>query len=121
MPTDNVTGRVDSPAHCRLRTERRLIYERWWLDERFRYGLATFHPRGMTADELTAGCYRARSDFNSVRSILRRLLDRRTNLASPYRAGLYLASNFVSRHEIHKKQGSRLGTRPVDRVLSGTA
>jgi len=78
----------------------------------------------MSADELTAGCYRARSRFNEYGSIGRRLLDRRTNARSPYRFGLYLASNLISRREIHAKQGMPLGgraSRPLAADVSSDA
>jgi radical SAM superfamily enzyme YgiQ (UPF0313 family) len=93
----------------RLARERRLIHDRWWLDPTYRYGHATFHPKGMTAGELTEGCWNARRRFNTVGSILRRALDARTNLRSPQRLGIYLAANLVTRREIHAKQGRRLG------------
>lgn len=98
-----------APLLDRLRRENRLIYDKWWLEPNYRYGQATFHPRRMTADELTAGCYRARSQFNEYGSILRRTFDRRTNLRSPYRFGVYVLSNLISRREIHKKQNAPLG------------
>ncbi|HSH74607.1 MAG TPA: radical SAM protein [Longimicrobiales bacterium] len=93
----------------RLEREGRLIYDRWWLDPGFRYGHATYHPRGMTADELTEGCYRARTSFNTARSTAKRLLDRRTHLRDFRRFGLYLLSNRISKREIHAKQGQILG------------
>ena len=98
-----------APLYDRLEQEGRLIHDRWWLDPRLHYGDATFHPRGMTADELTAGCYRARTAFNTSGSILHRLLDRRTNFRSPQRVGIFLLSNAVTRREIHHKQGLALG------------
>lgn len=99
---------------ARLQREGRLIHERWWLDPEFRYGDATYHPANMSAAELTAGCYRARTAFNTFGSILRRLLDRRANLRSPYRVGIYLLANLISRREIHAKQGKRLGAASPD-------
>ncbi|MCP4210771.1 MAG: B12-binding domain-containing radical SAM protein, partial [Halieaceae bacterium] len=93
----------------RLQTEDRLIYDRWWLDPTYRYGQATFHPRGMTADELTEGCLTARKAFNRYGSILKRAVDFKANCRDPYRLGLHLASNIVSRREINRKQGQRLG------------
>ncbi|UCG72866.1 MAG: B12-binding domain-containing radical SAM protein [Chromatiales bacterium] len=104
----------------RLKREGRLIYDKWWLDSRFRYGEATFHPRGMTAQELTKGCYRARTAFNTASSIVRRLLDPHANLRTPYRAGIYLLSNLVSRHEIHAKQGRQLGAPTLGRPAVST-
>lgn len=99
-----------APLYDRLKSEGRLIHDKWWLSPDFRYGHATFHPRGMTADELRQGCYRARTKFNTTRSILRRALDRHANLRDPYRAGMYVLSNVISRREIHAKQDSTLGS-----------
>lgn len=109
-----LTPTPGAPLHERLRREGRLIHERWWLDPAYRYGDATFHPRGMSAEELTAGCYRARSEFNAYSSIFRRMLAPRTNSRSPYRLGLYLVSNLVSRREIRRKQGRQLGDALVE-------
>lgn len=97
-----------APLYDRLAREGRLLHERWWLDPGFRYGDATFHPRGMSARELTDGCWRARRDFNAMSSIARRFLTPRT-LAHPMHAAQFLLGNWVSRREIHRKQGVPLG------------
>lgn len=99
-----------APLMDRLRAEGRLLHQRWWLDESYRYGEATFVPRKMTPDQLTSGCYWARSEFNTLSSIGSRLWDWRTNLRSPKRTAIYLASNLITRREIHHKQGRRLGS-----------
>ncbi len=104
-----LTPNPGTPLYDRLAKEGRLLYQRWWLDPRYRYGEATFRPRGMSAEELTRGCYRARTAFNRYSSIGRRLFGRRGNLRTPYQAAVYLLSNLVSRREIHSKQGRRLG------------
>ncbi len=98
-----------APLMERLRKENRLLHERWWLDPQFRYGDATFTPLGMSPDELTQGCYQARTRFNTLSSIVSRFWDPRTHLRSPKRIGIYLASNFITRREIHDKQGRPLG------------
>ncbi len=98
-----------APLYDRLAAEGRLIHERWWLDPRFRYGDATFHPRGMTADELTEGCWRARRAFNTPGSIVRRFLDPQGALRTPRHAVQYLLSNAISRRAIFEKQGAALG------------
>ncbi len=104
-----LTPTPGTPLFERLRREGRLIKHPWWLHPEYRYGESTFHPRGMTADELTAGCFQARREFNTSRSILRRGLDRKANLRSLYNAWIYGLSNLISRHEIHHKQHRRLG------------
>jgi radical SAM superfamily enzyme YgiQ (UPF0313 family) len=104
-----LTPMPGAKLYDRLAAEGRLIYDRWWLHPNYRYGQATFHPRGMSADELTEGCFRVRRQFNEYSSIFKRALDFRTNCRDPYRLGLHLASNIVSRREILKKQGLPLG------------
>ena len=93
----------------RLRREQRLRRPRWWLDPEYRYGDALFHPRGMSAEQLTEGCYWARTQFNRFGNVLARALGSRANAGSLYNLGLYLAGNLVSRREIHRKQGQPLG------------
>jgi radical SAM superfamily enzyme YgiQ (UPF0313 family) len=101
----------------RLREERRLIHDRWWLDPAYQYGHATFRPRGMTPDELTEGCFWARRQFFRYSSIGRRVLDPATNCRSVHRLGLYLAANLISRREILRKQNRNLGERtPVEQL-----
>lgn len=104
-----LTPMPGAALYDRLRAEGRLIHPRWWLAPDYRYGQATFRPRGMTPDQLTAGCYRARSEFNRYSSIARRAFEFRTNFRDPYRLGVFLASNLISRREIHRKQGLPLG------------
>lgn len=104
-----LTPTPGADLYRQLAAEGRLIFDRWWLDPAFHYGQATFHPRGMTADELTAGCLRARLRFNTWASLARRALAPRTNLRTPYRLGVYLLSNLISKREILSKQGRQLG------------
>lgn len=99
-----------SKTYDDLLAEGRMIHPRWWVDPDYRYGDAVFHPRKMSAEEFSEGCYRARTAFSTYGSILRRLPDRRTNLRSPYRTWVYLLSNHVLRREVHHKQGRPLGS-----------
>jgi len=104
-----LTPMPGAALYHRLASEGRLIHDRWWLAPDYRYGQATFRPRGMTADELTEGCFRARCEFNRYSSIVSRAFDFGANCRDPYRLGLFAASNLISRREIHRKQGRRLG------------
>ena len=104
-----LTPMPGAKLYDRLRAEGRLIYDRWWLAPSYSYGQATFHPHGMTAVELSVGCFWARRQFNAYGSIFKRAFDFKTNCRDPYRLGLHLVSNFVSRQEILKKQGRPLG------------
>lgn len=104
-----LTPTPGTPLYNRLRAEDRLIHHPWWLDSGFQYGQAMFHPRGMTAAELTAGCFNARRAFNTAAAIGKRLLAEKSNRQSPAHLYLYLAGNIISRREIYRKQGLILG------------
>ena len=99
----------NTALYRRLQAEGRLIYDRWWLDPTFRFGQAMFHPRGMTAEALTEGCFRLRREFNRYSSIAQRALAPQTNCRTPYHLFAFLGANLISRREIYKKQGKALG------------
>lgn len=104
-----LTPMPGAPLFDRMQREGRLLHDRWWLDPEFKYGDATMLPMNMTAEELTRACFSARQKFNTMKSIFHRINDRRTNLRSPLRAGVFLLSNYVSRREIYRKQKRALG------------
>ena len=91
----------------RLKSEGQLLYDAWWNDSEYKYGDATFTPKSMTPQELTDSCRAARYSFYSYKNIVRRM--RVTNLHSFINLGVFLLMNFISRKEIHRKQGRRLG------------
>lgn len=104
-----LTPTPGAALYDRMKREGRLLFDRWWLDPRYRYGHATFRPKGMTPEELTSGCYRARTKFNTLASLAYRAADWRTHLRSAHRLGIYLGANLITRREIHSKQGASLG------------
>ncbi|HNV69030.1 MAG TPA: radical SAM protein [Candidatus Ozemobacteraceae bacterium] len=102
-----------------LAADRRLLYERWWLDAEYRWERPAFRPRRMTVDELAAAVANARQRFGSVGNLLRRACDQWANVADPFRAAVFLASNVVSRLDIKRKTGLRLGF-PEPEAMEGT-
>lgn len=101
-----------TPLYDRLAAEGRLLYDgRWWLHPDYRFNHAAFRPARMTADELTEVGWACRRRWSSPGSILRRVLDPATHLASLERFVVYWAYNPLYRRESFKKQGMRLGTR----------
>ena len=83
--------------------------------------LAAEDPRGRSepvadssapgAGKLTELAWHCRSRFNSYGSIVRRLLDPRTNLRNPTRFAIYCLYNPLYRREAFKKQDMILGKR----------
>lgn len=93
----------------RLRRERRIRFDTWWLDDDFHYGDCYFVPRRMSPGDLERAVVEARRRFNTLASILRRGLDLKANARGPVRFILFLIVNLVNRREIRKKQGLRFG------------
>ncbi|HTI71268.1 MAG TPA: radical SAM protein [Candidatus Limnocylindria bacterium] len=73
---NHLTPFPGTPLYTRLQREGRLLYDRWWLDERYSYNQIPFQPRGMAPEELRLSCLEARREFYSWGSILRRGVDR---------------------------------------------
>ncbi|MDH3490877.1 MAG: B12-binding domain-containing radical SAM protein [Gammaproteobacteria bacterium] len=116
-----LTPMPGAPLFDRMQREGRLLHERWWLDDDFSYGDATMLPKNMTATQLTEGCFAARRKFNNAKSIMYRLFDYHSNFRSPYRAGIYMLANLISRREIYSKQSRHLGSAPEDRLTERAA
>jgi len=93
----------------RLESEGRLIFDKWWLDDDFKYGDSAFYPKALTPQELKDGCYKARMNFYSYKSIFKRLFNRDANSKNIYMLSVYLLANLISRWEIKAKQGKKLG------------
>lgn len=104
-----LTPTPGSPLYARLRQEGRLLHDRWWLDPGYRYGQATFRPRGMSPDELEQGCFEARQGFYNLPSMLERLRPWPLGPVSWKHLDIALLANWISRTEILNKQGKRLG------------
>ena len=77
-----------------LESEGRLLYGgRWWLHPDYRVNATPFVPSRIDPDELTRALAEARHTWSRPLTILRRFLDFRTHLRSPYRAGVYLTAH----------------------------
>lgn len=72
---NHLTPFPGTPLYRRLEQERRLTYDRWWLDDRYRYNELPFVPQGQSADDVRDGCLRARRKFYGLASMLKRGLD----------------------------------------------
>ena len=92
----------------RLKSEDKLIYEKWWLDDNYSYGDAMLKPANMTPKELLDGCKDARYFFNTYKNIFKRLFNK-PNFSSFESFLFFILANFISRADIHKKQGKKLG------------
>ena len=90
-------------VYRKLREEKRLLSEKWWLDENYPYGRISFLPTDQTPDELSQKCANARKSFFGWRSILKRgfmQLKRSHDLGM---FAIFFAQNFNLKKEVMGK------------------
>jgi radical SAM superfamily enzyme YgiQ (UPF0313 family) len=80
----------------RLKQERRLLYDAWWLDDAYSYNKVPFRPVGLEAGDVERGCVEARRAFYSWPSILRRSAD------PVNRSSLFMFRNFFLINALHR-------------------
>jgi radical SAM superfamily enzyme YgiQ (UPF0313 family) len=106
---NHLTPFPGTPLYERLRAEGRLLYEKWWLEPRYRYGMVPFAPRGMTAADVERRCIEARQRFYSYSSILRRSLDFQVNAETLFMWTHFFSINLLFRSEVLQRKGFPLG------------
>jgi radical SAM superfamily enzyme YgiQ (UPF0313 family) len=52
---NHLTPFPGTPLYARLVQENRMLYEAWWLDDRYSYNRIPFQPKGMAPEELQRG------------------------------------------------------------------
>ncbi|MEM7305508.1 MAG: radical SAM protein [Planctomycetota bacterium] len=105
---NHLTPFPGTPLYGKLEREGRLSYERWWLDDRYRYNEVPFRPAGLTPDEVREGCVDARRRFYSVPSIARRWVGA-ANRSDLFMFRQYLGINALFRAEVSLRDGYPLG------------
>jgi radical SAM superfamily enzyme YgiQ (UPF0313 family) len=93
---NHLTPFPGTPLYHRLAGEGRLLYDAWWLDDRYTYNRIPFTPHGMSAEELQRGCLGARRRFYSWKSIMRRGFD------AVNRANGFMWRNFYLINQMHR-------------------
>jgi len=105
---NHLTPFPGTPLYHRLEKENRLLYERWWLDDRYSYNKIPFQPTHMTPEQLQQGCVEARAEFYRYRNIWRRGLDP-VNRASLKMWWHYYGINYLFRREVSQRDYYPLG------------
>jgi radical SAM superfamily enzyme YgiQ (UPF0313 family) len=105
---NHLTPFPGTPLFRRLQRERRLIYERWWLDERYGYNGIPFQPATMVPDDIRQGCLRARRRFYSWASMAKRACDP-VNRADAFMFRNFFVINGMHRVEVGKRDHFPLG------------
>jgi radical SAM superfamily enzyme YgiQ (UPF0313 family) len=105
---NHLTPFPGTPLYARLQKEGRLIYDSWWLDERYRYNDLPFRPEGAEPEDIRRGCLEARREFYGWRSIFKRFADP-LNRGETVLARNFLPINYMHRAELTLRDGFPLG------------
>lgn len=104
---NHLTPFPGTPLYKRLEAEGRLVYDKWWLDDRYRYGKVPFRTV-LDPEIIQRECVKARADFYSYSSIFRRLFHP-TNGGDLSMIGTYLFINMLLRREVSERCNYPLG------------
>ena len=61
-----------TPLYKRLKEEKRLLQDEWWLKEDYNYGELAFVPKNMSPERLSQLCCDARKEFSNFKNVWRR-------------------------------------------------
>lgn len=98
-----------TPLYNELQEENRLIYDKWWLNENYRFGEVPFNPVSTSSYKLQEWCHKTRNKFYGVGSIMRRFFDFDANCNSFQKIMAYFGINFLLKKEILQRRGLPLG------------
>jgi radical SAM superfamily enzyme YgiQ (UPF0313 family) len=98
-----------TPLYTRLKEENKLIHEKWWLIDNYKFGDVVFHPGALNAKQLAGLCYRYRKKFFTWSSIIYRSLDLKANCGSFKKALVYFLSNITAQKDVEFRQGLPVG------------
>jgi radical SAM superfamily enzyme YgiQ (UPF0313 family) len=105
---NHLTPFPGTPLYKRLEQEKRLLYDAWWLDDRYRYNDLPFTPEGAEPDDIRRGCLSARRKFYGWPSIMKRFADP-LNRGDAVLARNFLGINYMHRAELSLRDGFPLG------------
>ncbi len=108
---NHITPFPGTPLYDRLKAEGRLVYEAWWLDERYRYNEVPYLPKGMDRHELEIGCLNTRKAFYSWKGIARRYRSQPTLRKGTRLAWYYWVINAMHQKDTSSRSGMPLGDR----------
>ena len=105
---NHLTPFPGTPLYERLREQGRLRFERWWLDEQYRYNTLPFTPAGMPPEEIQRCCIEARRRFYSWPSILKRSI-RGANRTNAFMFRNFFLINALHLADVSARDGFPLG------------
>ncbi len=97
---NHLTPFPGTPLYKRLQTQNRLLYDAWWLDDRYSYNMIPFQTASLAPVDLQKLCVATRRAFYSWKSILRRGFD------AVNRSDSLMFRNFFAINAMHRSDVS---------------
>ncbi|WP_246838270.1 B12-binding domain-containing radical SAM protein [Leptospira meyeri] len=94
---NHLTPFPGTPLYKRLESEGRLLYDKWWLADEYRYGQVPFQTN-LEPEVIRIECVKARKSFYSFPSIWKRMFSK-TNSGSFFMLQAFLFINLLLRKE----------------------
>lgn len=104
---NHLTPFPGTPLYKKMEQEGKLLYDKWWLDETYKYGQLPFQTK-LPGKVITRECFKARRSFYSLRSILYRMSNF-VNTRTPFMFMNYWIINLILRGEGSQRDGYPLG------------
>jgi len=92
----------------RLKEQKRLLYDKWWLEEATLFRSLAFKPKNKSAEEVSRLCRSARKEFARLPVVLKRGLSSMKR-SSPLMWSLFWAMNLRLGEEIDEKMNVPIG------------
>ncbi len=92
-----------TPLYQRLKDEKRLIKENWWLEPDYKYGDIPYLPKNLEPEELSALCAQSRRKFFEYSSIIKRWTQLLGRSADPLLTAIFLSQNVKMKFEVDEK------------------
>jgi radical SAM superfamily enzyme YgiQ (UPF0313 family) len=105
---NHLTPFPGTPLYTRLAANDRLLYESWWLDDRYRYNMVPFKPTTMSPEALQRSCIEARRSFYGWPSIVRRGVDP-VNRSNAFMFRNFFPINVMLRVDTNRRDAFPLG------------
>ncbi len=105
---NHLTPFPGTPLFKQMQKDKRLLYEKWWLDDNYFYNDLPFTPKQFSPSEVTELCVQARRDFYSFSSIFKRLLSR-VNRSNAFMLRNFIPINYMHRKDVSGRNGYPLG------------
>ena len=112
---NHLTPFPGTPLYRKLEEQGRLRFAAWWLDPAYRYNDVPFVPKQLSPQDVTRLCVKARREFYSWKSILKRGFGR-ANRSDAFMFRNFFPINAMHRTDVSKRNGYPLG----DEAWSGT-